>query len=528
MNKKILIVLLLIFISTSCNINKNNIDNNNSSGALENTNSWSNDLTNWETNPQNDVITKKKNSIEELRKKLALKWLILKWDISLENGDYTSALVKYLQIHKELPNDESIIQKLWDVNYNLKKFDKAYSYYSQIKWYDRLDRDLAARTLISSGNLSNENIQFIIKELDTLWLNEEQLIYYKTALECKIDFSECRKEYQDYFTKRKNDTTNTWSGSTNSEIKFEALANIKKSIDNYENFQLDDLHYKWALVAWAFFENGLYPIAIETSKNILNNKNDYKPLLKIIAKSYFELWNYVQAKLYLIEYSNIVQDDEEVSFFLWVVYERLHEYVLSTIHLNKAIDLWYNNTLDVYKRVLYNYNQLWEMDKMLETFNNMFNKHKETMSIDDYNLAIYYSLINDKNKEAKEFTSYAITKYPNSEIFNWYMWWILMNSINSKPIQKAANNSSTWSTDISENNKEYINKLYAESEKYIDKWLELNSKSPMLNMVKWKLEISKWDYKKAFLYLTKTVSLDLDWEFWTMAKSDLENIKINK
>lgn len=524
-NKIIIIVFTMVLIAWWAYwlyMVKNNINSTEKISDWTITDSW--DIVNENVNESKPL--NKKNQIGDLKKKLALKWLIIKWDISQQNGDYTSALVKYLQINKELPNDKSIILKIGDVYSNLKKFDKAYHYYSQIKNYEKLDKNLAAKTLFSSVSLSDKNILYIKKELKTLWLSEQQLYYYNTSIECKINFSECRKEFQDYFDKRKNQPKVEWTWSNLAETKFDDLEKIWTAIDNYKNFQVDDLNYKWALIAWVFFENWLYPIAIETSKAVLKEKNDYKPLIKIIAKSYFELWNYIQAKLYLIEYSNLVQNDSEMNFFLWVVYEKLREYILSTIHLNNALKNWYKDKLDVYKRIVFNYFELWEMDKMLVTFNLMLSNSKEQLTINDYSLAIYYNLLNDKTREAKEFTTDALKKYPESEIINWYMWWILMDEANKKPVLQD-NSTSSWSV-VDEKNKEYMKNLYAEAGKYIDKWLSIDSKSPMLNLVKWKLEFSKWEKNKAFLFFRKTVSIDWTWEFWKMAEKELKNIQMNK
>jgi tetratricopeptide (TPR) repeat protein len=72
------------------------------------------------------------------------------------------------------------------------------------------------------------------------------------------------------------------------------------------------------------------------------------------------------------------------------------------------------------------------------------------------------------------------------------------------------------------------NESYTEAEQFINKWLELNTKSPMVNLVKWKLEIKLWNIDKAFIYFKKTLSLDPDWDFWKIAKKELDNIKINK
>lgn len=492
--KKLVIIIAIILLS-SCTLKENNIQNK--------TQTWTNqqeqEMSEYElTQIQKKQAEEKKEKIDTIRKKLTLKWLILEWDISLQNQDYTSALIKFLQIHKEIPNDQSVINSLWEIYYNLKNFKKSYSYFSQIKDYNKLDKDLVAKTLISSVELNDENIDYIIEELDTLWLEEQKLFYYKDSVRCKQDFSYCKQKFQDYF----NEEITDWSGVTSKrEITFPELADIKTALENYEHFQIDDLSYKWALISWAYFTNWLYPIAIETSKDILKDKKDYRPLLKIVAKSYYELWNYIDAKIYLIKYNKLVENDYEASYFLWRIYEKLHEYVLSTIHLQNALKIWYPDSLDVNKRILLNYYELWEIERMLGIFKKIIDENYDEINEDDYELAIYYHILNDELEWAKEITSKAITRFPNSEVFNWYMWWILM---------------------------EQNSNFYVDAWKYIDKALEINTKNPMINLVKWKLEIKLGNIDKAFIYFKKTVSLDQDWEFWKIAKDELDNIQINK
>ena len=477
----------------------------------------------WEIKIE-DEKKAKKQKIDWIKKKLALKWLILKWDINIQNWDYTSALVKYLKIYKDIPNDEATINKLWDIYYNLKKYKKSYTYYSKIKDYNKLDTNKVIKILFSSMELNEINRWLLIIELDTFKLNEEQSFYYKNSLNCLDDFSMCKDTYHKYFNAKKNQKEIVIEWTWTIEVpRFEDLYNIEKALDNYENFQIDDLLYKWALVSWAYFENWFYPIAINVSNILLEEKKDYKPLLKIVAKSHFELWNYIESKVALIKYNKLVKNDKEVSYFLWVVYERLHEYVLSNIHLKKALQIWYEDTLEVNKRILFNYYELWEIDKMLNVFKVIINEHIEKVSSEDLNLAIYYNIVNEQIADAQEYTRIALEKYPESEVFNWYMWWILMEKINKKSIKE---NALLW---LVLNNGELIKEnLYTEAEKYINKWLELNTKSPMINLVKWKLEVSKWNTRKSFIYFKKTIALDSNWDFWKMAKLELENINMDK
>ncbi|MFK7779768.1 MAG: hypothetical protein QM490_01355 [Candidatus Gracilibacteria bacterium] len=523
-------------------IKENNKDNNKESGTgvIISTNSGEITTIDEKTIIEKDLDKDKENKdrIEALRKKLALRGLILKGDINLEKGEYTSALVKYLQIHKQIPEDKSTIKKLGDVYFNLLKFEQAYGYYSQIKDYNKLNKDRVAKTLLAFTTINNNNIGYLNSELESLGLSEEQLFYYKNSITCKNDFSLCKLNFQEYFTEKiKNAEIIEGTGSIEEIPRFEELYNIEKALINYENFQIDDLLYKGALVSGAFFENGLYPIAIETSKVLLENKSDYKPLLKIVAKSYYELGNYIEAKLYLIKYNKLEENDSDVSYFLGIVYEKLHEYILSNIHLSKALKIGYTKDLDIYKRILFNYYELGEILKMLETMKIIINDFKDELTINDFNIAIYYHIINDETKDAKGISELALEKYPESSILNGYYGWILMEIVNSKAKNNDIYiNNDTEDTENLEDTKkdENINSteneenIYSEAEKYITKGLEIDSNSPMLNLVKGKLEINKGDIRKAFMYFKKTIAVDKNGDFGKIAAQELENIQINK
>ncbi len=532
--RKILFLCLLIFLWW-CKKENNTISIeeeiiNTWSIVIENT--WSHILTEEEKKEID-----KKEKIANLRKKLALRWLIRAGDLNLQNKEYTSALVKYLKIIKDIPNDEATIKKLWDVYFEMKKFKQAYSYYSQIKNYDKLDKDRVVETLFSFNKIEEENFTYFLNEINSLWLDEERLFYYINSLKCKQDFSLCKLKFQEYFTEQnENKEENVeWTWSTKKEEKFEDLYNIKKALTVYSDSQIEDLYYKWALVAWAYFENGLHPIAIEVSKVLLKEKSDYKPLLKLVAKSYFELWNFIEAKIYLIEYNKLVKNDPEASYFLWIVYAKLHEYMLSNIHLKKALMLWHEEVLDTNKRILINYYEEWEINKMLETMRRIFRNHGEELTEDDFGLYIYYHIVNEEMEYGKEISEFAIERFSESAELNGYIWWILMDEVNRKTssidFEKENNPPLTPPSNQGgeqEKEKTEIKNIYAEAEIYITKWLEIDTNNPMLNLVKWKLEISKWNYSKAFIYFKKTIAVDDNWDFWKIAEIELENIQINK
>ncbi len=448
------------------------------------------------TEAQKLSIKEKKSRIDTIKKKLALKWLIMKWDMNIQNQEYTTALTKYLKVHKEVPDDKETIKKLWDIYFFLKKFKNSYSFYQKIKDYEKLEKDKLVLALIFSKVPSWESLDEIITELESIDLEKEKLFYYRNALNCEKNFTTCIQNFKKYI-------------DDNETIKIDELKSIKKALKTYKNFEVDDPIYKKALITWAFFENWLYPIAIKTSNKILNVKSDYKPVLKINAKSYYELWDYINAKINLLKYYKIVKEDPEASYFLWVIYEKLREYVLSTIHFKRALKTWYENTYEANKRILYNYYELWEIWKMLETLETIL-KEDEATEI-DYNMAIFYHIVNGKIDKSLDFTKIAIEKYKKNEIFYWYYWWILIE----KESDIKANDENTYKVD----------KDYTEAEEYIEKWLKINKISPMLNFVKAKLELAKWNTDKAIEYFKKTASSDINWDFWTLSKTELEKLQ---
>ena len=459
--------------------NDSNIKNNNN---IENQNENKNEI------KKVVEIDQAKEKINSLRKKLELKWLIIKWNIHLQNKEYTIALTKYLQVHKNIPNDESIIKKIWDSYFNLKMFHQAYKYYKKIKNYKYIDKKNLINSFLYSTTLTKDNINKIVMELRHLKLNEEDMFYYTNSFLCSENFNLCKENFQNYL---KNDNK-----LNNKNIISNDLKNINLALENYKNFNLEDTSYEDALITGAFFENWLYTIAIDSSLKILKEKPDYKPIIKIIAKSYFEIWDYIEAKNYLMKYHNFWEENAEISFFLWIVYEKMHEYILSSIHLKKAISLWYKLSLNAKKRLIYNYHELWEIEKMLSIFKNIIKEN--TITNEELSLAIFYNILNNKIEDALSFTKLALKKHPNDEIFYAYMWWIKLQ----------------------ENKIESIN----EAEKHIKKWFHINNKNPMINLIAWKLEEKKWNNELANTYYKRTITLDKNWEFWKIAEQDLDNL----
>lgn len=507
----ILLLTITVIIINSSNLNINNIINISYLNKNKvNTNSWITNNINWieqiEKWEENREISKEEvdDKIDLIRKKLSLKWLIEKWDYFFEKEEYTISLTKFLKILNEIPKDEETIKKIWDIYYQLKQFDKSYNYYSKIKNYSKLSKQKAINSLIFSytNNFDLENIWYIKKELNTFNLNNKELFYYTNSLDCIVDFNLCESNFENYFNEYENNTQ-TWTNIDLTEKTNEItknLENIENAFINYKNFKIDDLSYKNALISGSFFSNWLYPIAIETAKKILINKNDYKPIIKIIAKSYYELGLFSESKDFLIKYNDIDNSDEEINYFLWVIHQKLREYVLSSIFLKKSIDLWYSNSIEARRRIIFNYSQVWETEKMLSSFTKLIEDEYENITLEDLNLAIYFHINNDKIFEAEKLINLWIKKFWEQVIFYWYKWWINIEQ----------NWKIEWALELAEKN------LFS--------WYEIDKYNPMINYIIWILYIKKNDYINWTKYLKETLVLDEKWEFWKRANNILQSL----
>lgn len=440
----------------------------------------------------------KKDEVEKkmdlIKKKMTLKWIISNADMYYENYMYNVALVKYLQVYRDIPDDSEINIKIWDLYYKLKKFDKSYKYYNKVKNDAKLDVDKYIYSTVNKNLTKSGWINTIKNDISTLNIDNQKSFYYKNGLECIEDLSICRENYSVFFKEKES----SWS------LLISELQNINDSFVNYKNFQMDDLLYEDAITIWAFYKNGFYALSLELSKKVLETYPDYKPIIEIAAKSYYELWDYISAKNYLLKYKKIDSEDAENSYFLARVYEKLGENILSIIQYDNALKKWYKDKTDVLRRLVFIYYDMWEQEKMLERFKNLIENGGESININDYNLAIYYQILNQDFELAKSYSNKAIQKFPDSEIFYWYSAWIIMQKEDISDIE----------FDITLEN--------------INKATEINQKNPMITLVKWIYEYKKWNFDSAFLYFKRTISQDKSGEYKDIANLWLDKIKNNK
>lgn len=426
----------------------------------------------------------KKRRIEILKKRIELKWIIKNAEEYLNSNQNELALKEYIKAYKDNPNDEKIISKIAYIYFDLKIYNQAISYFDKIKNLNETDKKTyLLANLYKWDYKTNEWIIKLSDKIKELITDEEERFYYLNALHCSINFHECKKSFENYLSKK--------------EPTFDKLIDIKQSIKNYNDFKINDLYYKDALLIWSFYKSWLYNLSIKLASNLLKEKPDYKPMLIIIWNSAYKLNDIKTAKNYLIKYYSLEPTNSEISYILWNINYLEKDYITSTLYYNRALKNWFQDKHLLLKKLLYNYYLQEDKRSMLNIFDSLLKEEKSTIT--DFSLWIYNRLINGKNELAKLRSETALKKFEWkkwSEIFYWYLWWVYREK---QDIEKA-------------------NEL-------IDTWLKINSLNPLLTLNKRYILEMKKDFLWAKIFIKKTIILNWDWEFGLLAKRELEAIE---
>lgn len=445
---------------------------------LENTSTW-NEINTLDKEAENKELIKSK--LETIKNRYKIKDIISKWDNYFQNEQLWLAVIQYKIALNKNPDDYKIIEKIWDIYFEMKKFEEANSYYSKLLNNIGFNNNKYILSLIYSIDLTKKsNIDYLKKEIGKNISDKEKVFFYTNALYCLEDFHLCKKNFDEKITMEKD------------AIKTEELIEIKNILQTYNDFWLVDLYYKNSLIIWSFMKLKLYPISIVLWKKLLKEKEDYKAIIQIISQSYFDLGNYKSSYVYLKKYFELTPNDSNAAYILWIINLKLNDYILSNIFLNKALYLWYKDTLNVKRKVAYNYYMLNEHDKMYKIFDEIIKTEKKVTK-DDINIMINHSIETSKNNKTFEWTKKWLQLFPKEPIFYAYMWKIELDrwqeklaSVYLKRWLKIDPNNQLityiyWLLYKKENNKE-------EAKKYLEKAYNFDKKSTLSKEIKKELD----------------------------------------
>jgi len=436
---------------------------------------------------------KVREKIEKIKKRLALKWLISQGDEYFRNDQLTSALKSYVQAYRKNSEDEKIIKKLGDTYFEMHKFSVAERYYRDIKnsqWFEA--NKLALSIMYSTDVSSTWSIQETLTKLQDIWLSEDEYFYYENSISCLENFHDCKIRFDEY--KKESIIPTAETQETPSTLWSPHLWEIQSAIENYRNFQVDQVYFKNALIVWALYSNQNYPIAIALWKELLEEKSDYKPIIKIIADSYYELGDYESAKLYLSSYYKQDNSDPGIAYLLWVIHSEEGDHVLSNIYLNKALKNGYDESINIRRQLIHNYFLLESWENIINAFYDLIESEVD-YDKSDLELAIYYYILYEEYDQAKIWINKGMEKYPTEENFHGYLGWIRYEQ---------------WETQ--------------KAKEEIQKWLDINENNPFLNYNMGRIQKESWNIWIALVYFKKIIKQYPDSDFALWAKEEIEKI----
>jgi tetratricopeptide (TPR) repeat protein len=241
----------------------------------------------------------------------------------------------------------------------------------------------------------------------------------------------------------------------------------------------------------------MFSISNILAEKLLTQKPNYKPILLILWKWYYELWDLENAKKYLENYYKLEPKDNSIAYILWVINFKLRDYIASNLYYNAALENWFEPKIELERKLAYNYYLLWDKRLMLNMFSYLINEENST--IDDYSLWIYNTILEWRTLNAISRSEKWLKKFFWNdwyEIFYAYLWWISREN---------------WD--------------FEKSREYLEAWLKINPKNPLITLNMWYLEEFEERYNLALVYFKRTININWDWEFWELAKKEVLEIE---
>ncbi|MDD2565959.1 MAG: hypothetical protein PHY51_03950 [Candidatus Gracilibacteria bacterium] len=330
--------------------------------------------------------------ISQLKRRMNFKSVIRKGDFYSIKNMKDTALQYYLDAYAKLPNDHIIEKKIGDTYFEMKNFEKAYFYYTQIPGGEMDDKmkDKVFKTLLYTGNKNMRD------EFNKVQASQEIKEYYDKILVCYTGIANCLQEIKSY------------SGTT------EKINEIRKNMIDYSNVQNSDPNTKYAALAGDFFKNKDYLAAATISEEALSKRPDYSSVLKVAGFSWYELGNYKKSNEYLQRYYQLEPKDVTVTYILGIINFYLENYISSNLYFNAAVLNGYSPKTELQKRLAYNYYIIGDKKNMLKVFRYILDEKDTTQ--DDYSVALFTAIEEKEYSKAMLRANKGIKRFPESDM----------------------------------------------------------------------------------------------------------------
>lgn len=317
---------------------------------------------------------------------------IRKWDFFVLRNNPEEALSYYLQVAEKLPEDVLIQKKIWHAYFLKKDWKNSYAAYIQVPIAE-LSQEQKYELL--NALFFDESREQRMDELWRMMLSTGELDIYSIVDTCYTGIHNCIITIEAY----------TWETLSVVSLKNSIADSVKISPDyQYRNF----------VVATKFYELWYFRASALIASEILANRPDYTGVEKLLWFSLYQIWNYPDAKRYLLSQLEREAEDFETMIKLWDIALIQGDYTTANLYYNNVILGWYTNKTDIERKLAYSYSKLWDTPSMMKVLAYLLEWSNTTP--DDAAVAISMALGNWENLKAYVWASNAIKKYPDSSI----------------------------------------------------------------------------------------------------------------
>jgi len=363
---------------------------------------WDETIESW-----SDIVRQR---IENIRKRHELRELLISAESYLEWWQQALWLKTLLDVYRENPEDGVVVTKIAETYFDMKRFWSSINYYKRLP---SLNENQKNRMLLMSFYTNDiqdlAGREGIIREIIQLWYSQEEIFYYATSIVCSISPINCKEKFQEYIAQQEN-------------IQSTKLNDMRIALRNYDNFWVNEEYLLYTYIITEWYKQELYPLVILLWNKVLNEKSDYRPALKIIGHSYFELWEYEAAKEVLTKFHQLDDSDSWVNYMLGIIYAKTRDSVLANIFLRRALELWYSPTLNLRRHIAYNFALIESKHNLLRSLRDLIELEEEYEQT-DLSLAVYYHILYEEYEKAIEFSKLWQERYPEDAYFYGYEWW---------------------------------------------------------------------------------------------------------
>lgn len=193
-------------------------------------------------------------------------------DYLVNNNEYSEAAGLYERVLRLTPSQE-IERKLAHIAFRAKKFQRSSDLYK--KFADDLYQSEREEFLYALRYTGDGEFQ---KRLATIDIPDNLRQALQVSWTCEYEFISCEKAIREY------------------PHSYGPILDLKNALKNYEALGNNDGSYKDALLIGAFYKNKDYTTAMKIGENVLRQKPDYRPILKIVGFSAFMINQYERAQ----------------------------------------------------------------------------------------------------------------------------------------------------------------------------------------------------------------------------------------